>query len=61
MEASWHQNLLENRCQLRQAYLLKSKQLSEFATQLELEYVYAMISEGDQVYFTASSYTKKYC
>ncbi|AIY63779.1 EAL domain-containing protein [Pseudoalteromonas piratica] len=40
-----------------QAYLLKSKQLSEFATRLELEYVYAMISEGDQVYFSASSYT----
>ncbi|MGB0988872.1 MAG: EAL domain-containing protein [Pseudoalteromonas spongiae] len=41
------------------SYLLKSKQLSEFASKLELEYVYAMIKEGDQVYFSASSYTNE--
>lgn len=41
----------------QKSYLLKSKQLSEFAMQLKLEYVYAMILEGDQVYFSASSYT----
>lgn len=37
-------------------YLAHSKALSEFAKQLELEYVYAMVLEDEQVLFTASSY-----
>lgn len=43
----------------QELYLAKSKQLSEFAKRLDLEYVYAMVLEDGQVYFTASSYTNQ--
>ncbi|WP_372767542.1 EAL domain-containing protein [Pseudoalteromonas sp.] len=53
----YHNNITGPKHIDAKSYLKKSKQLSEFAMQLELEYVYAMILEGDQVYFSASSYT----
>ncbi|KTF17098.1 bifunctional diguanylate cyclase/phosphodiesterase [Pseudoalteromonas sp. 10-33] len=39
-------------------YEVKSRQLSEFAQALDVEYVYAMILKNNRVYFTASSYTQ---
>ncbi len=41
----------------RSVYLAKAKQLSEFAAQLELEYVYSMVLVDGKVHFASSSYT----
>ncbi|WP_209327187.1 EAL domain-containing protein [Pseudoalteromonas sp. PA2MD11] len=40
-------------------YKEKSLALSEYAKQMQLAYVYAMVLRDDKVYFSASSYTQK--
>lgn len=40
-------------------YKEKSRALSEYAKQMQLAYVYAMVKRDDTVYFSASSYTQK--
>lgn len=40
-------------------YKEKSRALSEYAKQMQLAYVYAMVLRDDKVYFSASSYTQK--
>lgn len=40
-------------------YQSKSKQLSQLARDLNVDYLYAMVSINDSIYFSASSYTKE--
>ena len=56
---TYHDNITSSAHISLENYLAKSKQLSDFAKKLKLEYVYAMILKDGQVHFTASSYTDK--